>query len=89
MIEKIIPTVDKLKHFYLWTLFFLFTSILLVSFVDNNTAIGVSYGLTVLTAALKEYTDSKNPKRHSEWLDFWFSILAPSLITILLIILNR
>ena len=89
MIDKYIPKIDKLKHFYLWTLFFLFASIVLVCFIDNTIAMCISYGLTVLTAAGKEYRDTKNPKRHSEWLDFWFSIFAPSLIIILVIILNR
>ena len=87
-INLIIPSHDKLKHFYLWTLFFLLTSILLIYFIDNDKAIGLAYGLTVFTAAMKEYKDSKNTNRNSEWLDFWFSILAPSLITLLMIILN-
>ena len=90
-IDKYIPKIDKLKHFYLWTNFFLLTSIILgvaclILYIHVLFGVGVSYVATVFTAARKEYKDSKNPNRCAEWLDFWFSILAPTLIMVLIVL---
>ena len=85
-----IPEIDKLKHFYLWTLGFVVCAILLVQVLDNDLAMYISYSLTVLTAAGKEIVNDYLLKRgKAEWLDFWFSVLAPSLIMILYICLIK
>ncbi len=84
MINLLIPQIDKLKHFYLWTLGFLILSIILSLFLPNTLAMYISYVVTVLTAGGKEvlkdyYLGQGTP----EWKDFSFSILAPSLTMIL------
>ena len=88
MIDKLIPQVDKLKHFYLWTIGFLLLSIPLLFVFHHIVAMYISYCATVLTTGAKEvikdyYLEQGKP----EWLDFWFSILAPSLIMVLYICL--
>lgn len=88
MINKIIPKQDKLKHFYLWTLGFLLLSIPLLFVFYHAIAMYISYTTTVLTAGYKEVIkDWRREKGTPEWADFWFSILAPSLIMVLYICL--
>lgn len=80
-VNKIIPTVDKLKHNYLWSLLFFGLSYLLIPFINNTVAILISLSVVVITAALKEYNDCRSEEGTPEWLDFWFSILTPCLAT--------
>ena len=88
MIDKLIPKADKLKHFYLWTIGFLFLSIPLLFVLHHVVAMYLSYFATVLTAGYKEVVkDYLRGQGAPDWLDFWFSILAPSLIMVLYICL--
>ena len=90
-VNYFIPKIDKLKHFYLWEMFFIlsaiFTTVICRS-IDVSVWIGiiVSYLLTVLTALRKEWKDSKSEKNKSELADFVYSVLAPTLSVILLYI---
>jgi len=80
-VNKIIPTADKLKHNYLWSLLFFGLSYFLIAFIDNTVALLISLSVVIITAALKEYNDWRSKEGTPEWLDFWFSILIPCLAT--------
>lgn len=83
-----IPEIDKLKHFYIWTMGFIILSIVLVQFLSNDVALYISYVVTIITAGGKEVIKDWRMKQGTpEWMDFWFSILAPTLIMLLYICL--
>ncbi|MEI6865807.1 hypothetical protein [Flavicella sp.] len=84
-VKKIIPEIDKLQHLYLWSLAFfigvigmLFLSLLFDSVTKNTVMLSV-YIITLFTAGRKEFFDWYRGTGKPEFLDFFFSVLIPSL----------
>jgi len=83
-VNVIIPAIDKLKHFYLWTVLYFAIALPLIVFIEDCIAVCISLGVVVFTAAYKEVViDGLQGKGKKELLDFSFSILAPLLFTAL------
>tara|TARA_R110000851_G_scaffold308705_1_gene467723 strand:+ start:753 stop:1109 length:357 start_codon:yes stop_codon:yes gene_type:complete len=73
-VEWVIPTIDKLKHYYLWSLSF-FVMIYLFYFIEILTGLYISdwyaYAITVISALWKElYNDKYLKKGNAELKDF-------------------
>ncbi len=86
-INIIIPKIDKLKHFYLWTLLYLAVLFLLLAFSFVGFSINYSFIISCLvvlvTAFWKEFIiDGLQGKGKKEVLDIVYSVLAPVLFTL-------
>ena len=89
MVEKLIPQIDKLKHFYLWTL--LFFLILLIGKVFPKNLFYIvewfSYFVVLITAMWKEIVkDWIKGKGNAEFMDFFYSVIVASLYMIIKLI---
>lgn len=86
-----IPTIqtDKLLHSFWCTLLFFGFAIPLSFFLNKDIALYISYFVCFIIAAVKEIIhDWRMEKGKPEWLDFWYSILFPSLVIILIKIIE-
>ena len=84
-VKDIIPSKDKLEHFYLWTLLYLALAAALIPLADDIIAITLALLVSVVTSAKKELDDLIKNNGTPEVLDFLFSILAPFGFTVLYI----
>lgn len=93
VLNDIIPKIDKLKHFYLWSLFFFAMAIpfMLLSFLFRIhwiVSVIASCVICIITAGAKELVKDKWMNEGTpEWEDFLFSIATPSLCTFMCILI--
>ena len=70
-LEKIIPTHDKLKHFYVFTLGY----ILLNSNFNPLQSLGLTFIAAIITEVVQRLTKGKNTLKENT-LDIFFSVLG-------------
>jgi len=83
VVRRILPANDKLKHYYLWSLFF-FMMVYGFDLIDHLVRIRISdwwaFGIVIYTAAWKElYHDWYCGKGTAEYKDFFAGIAIATL----------
>ena len=82
MINKLIPSTDKLKHFYLWSIFL---AICLYFKVDNVLAYKLCIGTAILWELIQKLRKGTNSIKEM-LLDIFFGGVLPSLLHFITII---
>ena len=76
MINKIIPALDKLKHFYLWSIFLVFNLLVLSDFYAYLLALTSALTWELYQKFIKKGTNSVKEML----LDIFFGGILPSLL---------